>query len=1149
MANYHISIYTQTFPANTNTFEVEEGVLTLAGNTLPKTKDNRLLDLKVLNGGSSTTGSLTIDTQTVSVSVEALDYRKELYKPGWIRLKLQLTSTQTVTVKAIKAQFTSCILDLEETSTESDLFMVAKNYYIFQVKPEFKSDGTTTSMYVTLTAYSPDKFLTLDQYSRTYTGKRFYQEQLTETVNAYKEKNSFQCFIALTDSAKNNLRHLGVTVKENEKQVFKEYILPYSVQYNESFHDFLVRIANRNGEFLYWENGVLQVGLPPLNTTPVQITTYESRSYENDLFDVDANTIPVRAESVFHKTTKDGSGGKEETQAIDVNSSMLYHSEVSNESYWATIHKDDYLTQGDLWGMYFPLPYLLNVATGYLNETSLMDIVLGLSEEMATTAIENAIKGSKNQTKFEKFFGKGNTEHYDAQNEYYSPFSSYVDKVTSVGKEFYHTIHLKENHMDQSKMQIDCVGTFYRIRLGDCFYVDDMTETFVPIVIEGSVKKEGKWDEEQQQTIYTFKDQLNFTAIPVQEQECYPTHSEKGWIRTSGPQTAYVLDAKDPFNLGRIRIRYLWTEAKDGSPWIRVSQPKASSESGIFFLPEKGDEILVNYENGNVERPYMVGGLHSADIAPNDGGTNQTITSLNGHQIAFKDGSASDFLAGVSPAFSTFCKFIPGFKDATKFGTEGNAAALGGGITLADSWGFYSISMSSNKRAISIDCPLGKVGINAFTGISISAPNGNVKIEGKNVTISAGNKLTIQSGTNIQDIEKKQKFADRLLDALKEKGKDMLKSYLCDLSLIRTILEVFLKPIDGTMRLSSKRYLCMQAGVGEAKILNKNYLKSISSAQIREMMKPGGLKNGALLVRNIDSFICSLVTTMTEHYNNTLQKIAAYKAEQDKLTNANFPQDDWKKDVKSILTQATAKEPKLPELNLAYYKRLGNNQPGNNQPGNNQPGNNQPIVTLVDLNKTREALLKTVQAAVLEKNVKKLQEECVIDDKYYEAMEGCNFFKQCLKAIDVLQLSFNDIITKVSGFKVNPLALLKIRRHTIDAVLPIILETVKMKRGGSIKGKDFQSDWNDMVDNIQYEDIEWAKMRGEQGKVAAFFAEVTGFKGFADQYAWDQADRGEILFSNDEQTLHYNGMNIEKFAKERPMPLDEIKQALKDITI
>ena len=52
---------------------------------------------------------------------------------------------------------------------------------------------------------------------------------------------------------------------------------------------------------------------------------------------------------------------------------------------------------------------------------------------------------------------------------------------------------------------------------------------------------------------------------------------------------------------------------------------------------------------------------------------------------------------------------------------------------------------------MSISSPWGDVKINAFTGISISAPNGDIKITGKNVTIAAGNNLTLTSGTNIRN--------------------------------------------------------------------------------------------------------------------------------------------------------------------------------------------------------------------------------------------------------------------------------------------------------------------------------------------------------------------------------------------------------------
>ena len=42
-----------------------------------------------------------------------------------------------------------------------------------------------------------------------------------------------------------------------------ELRIPYIVQYNETFYQFLVRAANRFGEFLYFEDGKLHLGMQP----------------------------------------------------------------------------------------------------------------------------------------------------------------------------------------------------------------------------------------------------------------------------------------------------------------------------------------------------------------------------------------------------------------------------------------------------------------------------------------------------------------------------------------------------------------------------------------------------------------------------------------------------------------------------------------------------------------------------------------------------------------------------------------------------------------------------------------------------------------------------------------------------------------------
>ncbi len=41
--------------------------------------------------------------------------------------------------------------------------------------------------------------------------------------------------------------------------------------------------------------------------------------------------------------------------------------------------------------------------------------------------------------------------------------------------------------------------------------------------------------------------------------------------------------------------------------WARVAMPSSGSKWGHYFLPEVGDEVLVAFEQGNIERPYIIG--------------------------------------------------------------------------------------------------------------------------------------------------------------------------------------------------------------------------------------------------------------------------------------------------------------------------------------------------------------------------------------------------------------------------------------------------------------------------------------------------------------------------------------------------------------
>jgi hypothetical protein len=285
------------------------------------------------------------------------------------------------------------------------------------------------------------------------------------------------------------------------------------------------------------------------------------------------------------------------------------------------------------------------------------------------------------------------------------------------------------------------------------------------------------------------------------------------------------------------------------TPWVRVATPMATPGGGTFFRPRIGDEVLVNFENDNVERPYVIGSVFSKNnLTPDEKMYRQrgvelqgkdvsmAMMSPNGHHITFTDPvGGTNFLTHlVSPGLglwgtivgAPFTNLLPSAKDLT------------GGIHIGDRYGIYEIDMKSHKRAIEINSPYGTVSINAFSGITVSAPNGDVTIKGKNINLEAGNKINIRSGLNIEDpgfgdpdgggYQFGKAMTDVFAEYIPEAITDYLFSSIVDLSYIRHVMEVFVRPVDGTLKLKSKRYLMLEAGKGNATIRRDRYATKVA---------------------------------------------------------------------------------------------------------------------------------------------------------------------------------------------------------------------------------------------------------------------------------------------------------------------------------
>src|SRR5690606_21343759 len=96
--------------------------------------------------------------------------------------------------------------------------------------------------------------------------------------------------------------------------------------------------------------------------------------------------------------------------------------------------------------------------------------------------------------------------------------------------------------------------------------------------------------------------QNNFECIPAEATFPPPNPNINAVIPEM--QTAIVTDNKDPEGLGRIKVKLPWQNGEE-TPWIRITNQYAGRERGFYFIPEVDDEVLVGFEHGNINHPYV----------------------------------------------------------------------------------------------------------------------------------------------------------------------------------------------------------------------------------------------------------------------------------------------------------------------------------------------------------------------------------------------------------------------------------------------------------------------------------------------------------------------------------------------------------------
>jgi type VI secretion system secreted protein VgrG len=110
-----------------------------------------------------------------------------------------------------------------------------------------------------------------------------------------------------------------------------------------------------------------------------------------------------------------------------------------------------------------------------------------------------------------------------------------------------------------------------------------------------------------------------------------------------GPQTALTTDGPDEY--GRMKVRFFW-DSDGPSAWLRVAQFWAGPQWGSVFLPQPGNEVLVDFIDGDPDNAIIVGGVYNGKNMPPyplpDKYCYSTIKSYRNNEIRYDDTNGAE---------------------------------------------------------------------------------------------------------------------------------------------------------------------------------------------------------------------------------------------------------------------------------------------------------------------------------------------------------------------------------------------------------------------------------------------------------------------------------------------------------------------------
>lgn len=192
--------------------------------------------------------------------------------------------------------------------------------------------------------------------------------------------------------------------------------------------------------------------------------------------------------------------------------------------------------------------------------------------------------------------------------------------------------------------------------------------------------------------------------------------------------------------------------------WAKMAMPYMGKGWGTYLLPEKGDQVILIFEDGNIEKPYVIGCIPKDNDkllkdSANEHNQTKQIQTRNGSRITFWDDENEDGAKDkITVATANDAHHIDIDNEAKKISlydkdkncmiemkTEDGKINVHAEkkmeITVGDS---IKIILNGENGKISIDAK--KLSVNTSNGITLES-DGNAKLSGRQVTVEATSML------------------------------------------------------------------------------------------------------------------------------------------------------------------------------------------------------------------------------------------------------------------------------------------------------------------------------------------------------------------------------------------------------------------------